>query len=63
MSPSRNGPPSSSTAPLSASKPVNDNFLNRGLTLLAIKFLKRIRPREGNVLMLSGELCVKYGRR
>ncbi|KAH2976247.1 hypothetical protein KXW58_007137 [Aspergillus fumigatus] len=63
MSPSRNGPSSSSTAPLSASKPVNDNFLNRGLTLLAIKFLKRIRPREGNVLMLSGELCVKYGRR
>ncbi|KAH1401352.1 hypothetical protein KXX64_001580, partial [Aspergillus fumigatus] len=63
MSASRNGPPSSSTALLSASRPVNDNLLYWGLTLLVIKVLKRIRPREGNVLMLSGELCVKYGRR
>ncbi|EAW22828.1 aminoglycoside phosphotransferase family protein [Aspergillus fischeri NRRL 181] len=46
MSASRKGPPLSSTALSSASKPVNDNLLYRGLTLLAIKILKHIRPRK-----------------
>lgn len=61
MSPSQKGP--SSTALVNASNPVNDNPLNRCLVLLAIKLLRRIRPRGGPVLMLTGGLCVKYGRR
>ncbi|KAE8152907.1 kinase-like protein [Aspergillus avenaceus] len=64
MSASGKGSPSlSSTALLGASKPVNDHFLYRCLTLLVIKILKHARPREGNVLMLTSGLCVKYGRR
>ncbi|CEJ58686.1 hypothetical protein PMG11_07335 [Penicillium brasilianum] len=54
---------SPSTASLNSSKPVNSNVVYRCLTLLAIRILKRIRPREGNVLMLTDGLCVKYGRR
>ncbi|KAL5361417.1 kinase-like protein [Aspergillus floccosus] len=46
-----------------ASEPVNDSLLYRWLTLSAIKILKHIRPRKGNVLMLTHGLCVKYGRR
>lgn len=38
-------------------------FLYRYLTLLAIRILKHLRPREGNVLMLTDGLCVKYERR
>ncbi|KAJ5189667.1 Aminoglycoside phosphotransferase [Penicillium cf. griseofulvum] len=64
MSSSQKGPPSSpSTASFSASKPFKDNFWHRYLTLGAIQILKRIRPREGNVLMLTDGICVKYGRR
>ncbi|KAL5366197.1 kinase-like protein [Aspergillus floccosus] len=61
MPASRKGP--SFTALFSASRAVNDNLLNRYLVLLAIKVLKNIRPRKGTVLMLTGGLCVKYGRR
>ncbi|RHZ74236.1 hypothetical protein CDV55_107070 [Aspergillus turcosus] len=62
MSSSQKGPLSSpSTASLNASKPINDNVLYRCSTLLAIKILKRIRPRQGGVLMLTDRLCVKYG--
>ena len=59
------GPPPSlpSTPSLSASKPINDKFLYRFSTLLAVKILKRVRPRQGNVLMLTDRLCDKYGRR
>lgn len=64
MSSSQKGLPSSpSAASLSASKPVNSTVLYRYSTLLAIQILKRIRPREGNVLMLTDGLCVEYGRR
>lgn len=64
MSSCQKGPsPSPSTASLNLSKPVNNNVLYRCSTLLAIRILKRIRPREGNVLMLTDGLCVKYGRR
>lgn len=54
---------SPSTASLNSSEPVDSNVVYRCLTLLAIRILKRIRPREGNVLMLTDGLCVKYGRR
>lgn len=37
-----------------SSKPVNSNVLYRCSILLAIRILKRIRSREGNVLMLGG---------
>ncbi|KAJ5088797.1 hypothetical protein N7456_012413 [Penicillium angulare] len=63
MSSSHNGPPPSpSLVSLSASKPVNSNVISRSLTLTAIKVLKRLRPREGQVLMLTDKICVKYGR-
>ncbi|KAJ5218979.1 kinase-like protein [Penicillium cinerascens] len=55
--------PLPSTTSSSASKPFNDKFLYRFSTLLAVKILRRIRPRHGNVLMLTDRLCVKYGRR
>ncbi|KAJ5715183.1 Aminoglycoside phosphotransferase [Penicillium malachiteum] len=51
-----------SAASLSTSKTVNNTVLYRCLTLLAIRILRCIRPREGNVLMLTDRLCVKYGR-
>ncbi|CAG8414891.1 unnamed protein product [Penicillium salamii] len=64
MSLSQKRPPSSpSAAPLGPPKPVNSTLLYRCWTLLAIKILKRIRPREGSVLMLTDRLCVKYGQR
>ena len=52
-----------STSSSSESKSINNKALRRYSTLLAIKILKRIRPREGNVLMLTDRLCVKYGPR
>ncbi|KAI9373250.1 kinase-like protein [Aspergillus egyptiacus] len=54
MSATRKGSPSVS---------VNDNRLYRCLTLLVIRILQHVRPRKGSVLMLTGGLCVKYGRR
>ncbi len=66
MASSQKGPSSPrlpSAAPLAVSQPVNNNARHRYLTLLAIKILERFRPRHGNVLMLTGKLCVKYGRR
>ncbi|KAH7890944.1 kinase-like domain-containing protein [Phlebopus sp. FC_14] len=50
--------------PTSVPKPnfgVNDTPLRRFAVLAAIKLLKRIRPRIGNVLFLTDKLCVKYG--
>lgn len=52
-----------STASVLVSKSVNNNILCRNTTLLAVKILSHIRPRHGNVLMLTNRLCVKYGRR
>lgn len=52
-----NRPPSSSDA----SSPTADNPFYRYAILVAIKILKRIRPRDGNVLMLTDSVCVKYG--
>jgi hypothetical protein len=43
------------------SPPVNDTPLHRFLVLAAIKLLKRVRPHAGSVLLLSRNLCVKYG--
>ncbi|RAH72564.1 kinase-like protein [Aspergillus aculeatinus CBS 121060] len=64
MSSSQKGSPSSPyAAPLGASNTVNDSKFYRCLTLLAIKTFKCFRPREGNVLMLTDSICVKYGRR
>ncbi|CAI7588376.1 unnamed protein product [Penicillium bialowiezense] len=51
--PSSSAPAASSSVPQS----VNNTVLN------PIQILKRIRPRKGNVLMLTDRLCVKYGRR
>ncbi|KAJ5902833.1 hypothetical protein N7495_003361 [Penicillium taxi] len=63
MSSRQKGPSSPSVASFSASKPFESNFLHRYLTHIAIQILKRIRPRQGNVLLLTDEICVKYGRR
>ncbi|KAJ5789105.1 uncharacterized protein N7518_006116 [Penicillium psychrosexuale] len=64
MSSSQKGPSSSpSAASFGASQPVKNTFLRRYSTLIAIKLLERIRPRQGNVLMLTGGICVKHGCR
>lgn len=64
MSLIQKGPHSSlPDASLGGSKPVKSTALSRFMTLVAIRILKRIRPREGNVLMLTDGICVKYGRR
>lgn len=55
--------PLPSAASLHVPNPVNNNIWYRCSTRLAIKILKHIRPRHGNVLMLTDRLCVKYGRR
>lgn len=39
-----------------------NTWLQRSLTLAAIKFLKRRRPRQSSVLFLTRRICVKYGR-
>jgi len=41
------------------SPPINATLLNRCLTLLAVKLIKRTRKRNGSVLFLSRTLCVK----
>ncbi|KAL4894085.1 kinase-like protein [Aspergillus ambiguus] len=58
-------PPSHSlsTASRHESKPVNNNIWYRYSTLLGVKILKQIRPRDGNVLVLTDKLCIKCGRR
>jgi len=43
------------------SESINNTVFHRLFTLVAIKLLKRHRPRNGNVLFLSRKLCVKYG--
>lgn len=64
MPSTQKGPPSSpSAAPFGASSQVNSNLFNRCLTRLAIKIIKRFRTQEGNVLMLTGGICIKYSRR
>ncbi|KAJ5169369.1 Aminoglycoside phosphotransferase [Penicillium coprophilum] len=63
MSSSQTVPSSPSTALPGASKAINGNVLYQWVTLIAIKTLRRIRPRKGTVLMLTDRLCVKYGSR
>ncbi|CAG8918545.1 unnamed protein product [Penicillium salamii] len=63
MSLSQKRPSSPSSAPLGVPEPVNSTVLHRCWTLLAIKILTRIRPREGSVLMLTDRLYVKYEKR
>lgn len=49
-------------APTSGDSPsINNTSLNRFLVLAAIRLLRRVRPRRGNVLFLTDRLCVKYG--
>ncbi|KAI9682366.1 MAG: hypothetical protein M1817_000420 [Caeruleum heppii] len=43
------------------SQPINGTCLQRFIILTAIKLLKHFRPRMGSVLVLSDQLCVKYG--
>ena len=38
-----------------------DTFLTGHLTLLAIKLLQPLHPIKGILLMLTNNLCVKYG--
>lgn len=52
----------SSSAYTAHSQPIDATLLRRCLTLLAVKLLKRFRERQGSVLVLSKNLCVKYGR-
>ncbi|RDW90050.1 uncharacterized protein DSM5745_01825 [Aspergillus mulundensis] len=60
MSQEPKSPPCSSTSRVST---LRNNAGYRYLTLLAVQLLERVRPRHGNVLMLTSNLCVKYGRR
>ncbi|KAF2137376.1 uncharacterized protein K452DRAFT_235979 [Aplosporella prunicola CBS 121167] len=43
------------------SAPINNSWIWQYAVLVLIALLKRFRPRKGNVLMLSGKFCVKYG--
>lgn len=68
MSPGHDGPtplPSTSLSQINTSSPrfttAPSNAFYRYSTLLAIEILKRVRPRKGNVLMLTDRFCVKYG--
>ncbi|KFY29188.1 hypothetical protein V491_00148 [Pseudogymnoascus sp. VKM F-3775] len=45
----------------SKSKPINDTCLRRFLVLTSIKLLKHFRPRHGGILLLTNNICVKYG--
>jgi aminoglycoside phosphotransferase len=61
ISPSnRNGQYSADMATIPTSKPVNDDFFRRFLTLAAIKLLKRFVCRQSMVLFLTSKICVKY---
>ncbi|KAJ5697413.1 hypothetical protein N7488_011097 [Penicillium malachiteum] len=63
MSSTQKGPHSSlSDTSLDGSKSVNSTAFSRSLTLLSIRILKRIRPRQGSVLMLTNGVCVNHGR-
>ncbi|OJJ69322.1 hypothetical protein ASPBRDRAFT_130749 [Aspergillus brasiliensis CBS 101740] len=42
--------------------PIKDGTLYRHLTLFAIAALRRFRPFQGSVLMLTDQICVKYGQ-
>lgn len=43
------------------SPPINDTHLRRFLVLAGIRLLKKFRPQRGNILLLSDQLCFKYG--
>lgn len=43
------------------SESIRGTVLRRLLTLIAVKLCRRWRPRSGTVLMLSCNICVKYG--
>ncbi|KAI9700032.1 MAG: hypothetical protein M1836_002566 [Candelina mexicana] len=47
---------------MTQSPPVNDKALYRFLVLIAIKLSKRYRPFSGSVLLISKQICIKYGR-
>ncbi|GLB01805.1 hypothetical protein AtubIFM57258_000215 [Aspergillus tubingensis] len=42
--------------------PINDCALYKHFILFAIATLRKIRPFEGSVLMLTDRICVKYGK-
>jgi Phosphotransferase enzyme family len=51
-----------STEPIrDGARSINDSWFNRFLVLIAVKVLRRFRPRRGSVLFLTDKLCVKYG--
>ncbi|RAL17363.1 kinase-like protein [Aspergillus homomorphus CBS 101889] len=50
-----------SESPARSPPPINDNWLCRYSTLLAIRALRSFRPYKGSVMMLTDRLCVKYG--
>jgi serine/threonine protein kinase len=45
------------------SLPIKATRIRRLSTLAAVAILGRIRPRRGNILILSDRICVKYGDR
>ncbi|KAL4796008.1 hypothetical protein BDV19DRAFT_378479 [Aspergillus venezuelensis] len=66
MSPSRKSASSERSPPAASqgvSKPVNNTFRCRYSTILGVKLLALMRPHHGSVLMVTDNLCVKYGRR
>ncbi|GLA84079.1 hypothetical protein AtubIFM56815_008289 [Aspergillus tubingensis] len=42
--------------------PINDCALYKHFILFAIATLRKIRPFEGSVLMLTNRICVKFGK-
>jgi aminoglycoside phosphotransferase len=42
------------------SKPINNTWWRRSLTIAAIKLCKRWRPNDGSVIFLPKNICVKY---
>lgn len=40
---------------------INDTWFNRFVTLAAIKLLGRLRPRNGMIMFVTENTCIKYG--
>jgi len=61
--PGRSHHEQTSLAPELRSAALQPRWIQKHLLLSAISLISRFRSRSGSVLMLSGGLCVKYGRR
>ncbi|PVH73062.1 kinase-like protein [Cadophora sp. DSE1049] len=53
--------PNTSNPPAPTSPSIKNTRLRRFLVLAAVKYLKRIVPRHGNLIFLPNNICIKYG--